>query len=150
MMFLVDTSVLSQFAPGRAPLSEESLTWSLENEHRWHVPSIAAMEIEQGIAKLARLGGVRRAADLALWFTGFLERFTDRIVDLDVEAARRAGAITDRLVAAGRSVSTADVLMGAMAEVRGYGVLTRNLKHFDNIGVPAFDPFTSDRTRFPA
>lgn len=149
MNFLVDTSVVSDFAPGRSPIAPERITWALANQHRWYLPAIAAMEIQQGIARLERIGSARRAADLAGWFAGILEIFRSRIVDLDLQAALRAGALSDRLLSSGRNPGLADVLIAATAEVHGFAILTRNLRHFEPTGVPAFDPFSSDPAKLP-
>lgn len=149
MNFLVDTSVISHFAPGRSPIAPERINWALGNQHRWFLPTIAAMEIQQGICRLERLGSPRRAAGLAAWFGGILETFRSRIVELDLQAALKAAALSDQLVASGRHPGFADVLIAAMADVRGYGILSRNLRHFEPIGVPVFDPFSIDPAHLP-
>ena len=149
MNFLVDTSVVSHFAPGRSPIAPERITWALANQHRWFLPTIAALEIEQGIRRLERVGSSRRAADLSRWFAGILDNFRSRIVDLDLKAALHAAAMSDRLVAMGRHPGFADVLIAASADAHGYGILSRNLRHFEPTGVPVFDPFSADPSKLP-
>lgn len=149
MNFLVDTSVISHFAPGRSPIAPERIAWALANQHRWFLPTIAALEIQQGIHRLERVGSPRRARELAAWFAGVLEMFRSRLVDLDLQAALTAAALSDRLIAAGRHPGLVDVLIAATADVRGYGILTRNLRHFEPTGVPAFDPFSADPAHGP-
>lgn len=149
MNFLVDTSVISHFAPGRSPIAPDRITWALANQHRWFLPTIAAMEIQQGICRLERVGSPRRAAVLAAWFASTLETFRSRIVDLDLQAAMKAAALSDRLVASGKHPGFADVLIAATADVRGYGILSRNLRHFEPTGVPVYDPFSANPAELP-
>jgi predicted nucleic acid-binding protein len=124
--------------------------WALRNQHRWYIPVVAAMEIEQGVRKLHRLGSTRRAAELATWLAETLAAYRSRIVEIDLVASLRAGAITDRLIAAGRFPGLSDVLIAAIADTRGLGVLTRNHRHFELMGVPVFDPFSTDTSRRPS
>ena len=82
-----------------------------------------------------------RACDLA---RRTLAAYRSRIVEIDLVASLRAGAITDRLIAAGRFPGLSDVLIAAIADTRGLGVLTRNHRHFELMGVPVFDPFSTE------
>lgn len=141
--FLADTSVLSAFAPGRVALPADTVEWARNNQGRWFVPTVALLEIEQGISKLERLGSTNKFAALKVWSRDLRARFADRIVAFDTEAALVAGSMSDRLIGIGRHPGLADVMIAATAEVRGLAVLTRNLQHFRSTGVPAFDPFSA-------
>jgi len=122
MNFLVDTSVISHLAPGRSAIAPERMAWALANQHRWFLPTVTAMEMKQGICKLERAGATRRAADLDRWFGTMLVVFRERIVEFDLASAIVAAGLSDR---------------------------TCNLRHFEPMGVPAFDPFSADPAKRP-
>ncbi len=135
--------------PGRAAIAPDRLAWALSNQHRWFLPTVAAMELRQGVCKLERLGASRRAADLDRWFRGMLDLFAKRVVGLDLATALEAAGMSDRLIGQGCHPGFGDVLIAASARARGFAVLTRNLRHFEPTGVPAFDPFSADPARQP-
>ena len=149
MNFLIDTSVLSEFAPGRTAIAPDRLAWALANQHRWFLPTVAAMELRQGVCKLERTGSSRRAVDLDRWFRGMLDQFAGRIVGLDLATALEAAAMSDRLIGEGRHPGFGDVLIAASARAHGFAVLTRNFRHFAPTGVPTFDPFSTDPELLP-
>ena len=60
-----------------------------------------------------------------------------------IDTARVAGALTDRARAAGRSPGLADVAVAATAASRRLVLLTRNLRRFGPLEIPAHDPFDS-------
>ena len=65
----------------------------------------------------------------------------DCVLPFDIGAARIAGALTDRARAAGHAPGFADIAIAATAVNRDPTVLTRNLRHFEPLAVPARDPF---------
>lgn len=141
--YLLDTSVVSALAPGRANhLTPDFLQWlrAADDEQRLFLPGIAVVEIEQGIAKLHRVGGIDRAARLSIWLDGLLRQFGDRLLPLDAPAACVAGRLADDAVARGVHPGFADVAIAAIARHSNLFVLTRNLKHFKPLGVPCADP----------
>jgi predicted nucleic acid-binding protein len=140
--YVADTTIVSALSPLGGRLSDQQKAWALENERFWCLPTIVIMEIEQGVHKLARLGSTRKIVLVSAWMNRLLRNFSDRIVDLDLASARRAGAISDDLIAKGRHPGLADVLIAAIADVRGMTVLTRNVRHFEATGVAALDPFS--------
>jgi predicted nucleic acid-binding protein len=147
--FLLDTSVLSALAPGRPLPSEEHLAWGRENQHRLHVPTIALLEIHQGICKLRRAGADKRVVALSEWFRGILADFSEHVVDLDRESAICAGELADKLQAQGQHPGLADIMIAGVAKMRGFAILSRNIRHFEPTGVPVFDPFSADPAKLP-
>jgi len=139
--YLLDTSVVSVLAPGRAsfvptPLSE----WLQAHHKQLYLPCIAIAEMAQGIGKLRRAGGTERADRLDRWLDGLLSIYADRILPLDAQAARLAGDISDAAVAQGRHPGFADVAIAALAQNAGLLLLTCNLKHFEPLGVACANP----------
>lgn len=142
--YLLDTSVVSALAPGReafvpTPLGE----WLQAHHTELFLPAIAITEMAQGIAKLRRAGGADRANRLDHWLNGLLGAYADRILPLDAAAARLAGQMADAAVAQGCHPGFADVAIAALAQHADLLLLTRNLKHFQPLGVACVDPLVT-------
>ena len=114
--------------------------WLRAHRGSLFLPVVAVVEIEKGVSRLTRMGGSQRAELLSLWLDRVLDTFAERVLSLDVIAARRAGAISDAARAKGRDPGLADVMIAAIADVHDLTVATRNLRHFEPLGVPCLDP----------
>lgn len=142
--YLLDTSVVSVLAPGREAFVSNPLGKWLQAHHKaLFLPSVAIAEMAQGIGKLRRAGGGERADRLDRWLDGLLATYSDRILPLDAAAARLAGQISDSAIAQGRHPGFADVAIAALAQHAGLLLLTRNLKHFQPLGVACADPLVA-------
>ena len=142
--YLLDTSVVSVLAPGREAFVPTPFGQWLQAHHQeLFLPAIAIAEMAQGIGKLRRVGGADRADRLDRWLDGLLAGYADRILPLDVQAARLAGQISDAAQARGRHPGFADVAIAAIAQHAGLLLLTRNLKHFQPLGVACADPLVT-------
>lgn len=142
--YLLDTSVVSVLAPGREAFVPTPFGQWLQAHHQaLFLPSVAIAEMAQGIGKLRRAGGAERADRLDRWLDGLLAAYGDRILPLDAQAARLAGQISDEAQAQGRHPGFADVAIAAIAQHAGLLLLTRNLKHFQPLGVACADPLAT-------
>ncbi len=140
--FLLDTSVISALAPGQEKhLPAKGKEWLQANEAQFFLPSIAVAELAQGIAKLSRSSSSERAERLQDWLDQMIEVFGHRILPLDQATARRAGQMSDAALAIGRHPGFADVAIAAITQQHELTLLTRNLKHFQPLGVACADPF---------
>ena len=93
-------------------------------------------KIEKGIAAVTpRDPGFARR--LAHWLDEVLDGFADRILPVDIAAARRWSR-----VAAAHGHAGADLLIAATALEHGLVVATRNTRHFADTGVRLVDPFS--------
>lgn len=142
-MYLVDTNVLSAAAPGRPAHPAALAAWMSTHSDRLFVSAVTVAEICDGIAKIRRTGSASRAASLHNWLELVLHLYAARVLPFDVAAARVAGALTDRARSAGHAPGFADIAIAATATSRNLIVLTRNLRHFRPLQVPAHDPFES-------
>jgi predicted nucleic acid-binding protein len=142
--FLLDTSVLSEFAPNRRPFPPKVAAWLAARESRFHIATITFAEISEGIARLRRDGPSRRADALDAWLRDILARYDYRILTLDIDVAFETGRLSDAALADGRHPGLADIVIAATAKSRELTVLTRNLKHFTPLVVPCLDPFKPD------
>ena len=139
--WLLDTDVLSAFAPGRPSIPLATASWFDDRTEALYLSAITAAEIEAGIAKLFRTGAARRADALRLWFDRILAVYADRVLSFDLAAARVGGALGDSAQAAGRHPGFADVAIAAIAKAREPVVVTLNQRHFGPLGVEVFNPF---------
>ena len=140
-MYLVDTDVLSASAPGKPAMLVGLATWLDQNSNRLYLSAITIAEIDSGIAKLRRTGGRQRADHLAQWLETVLHIYSPRVLPLDIPVARTLGALTDLARSVGAAPGLADLAIAATAISRGYTVLTRNLRHFQDIPVACHNPF---------
>ena len=141
--WLIDTNVLSAFAPGKPALAPELGTWFRERGDALFLSTISAMEIETGIARLRRTGARAKAAGLPAWFDRILQQYAERVLAFDLAAAHIADTLNDAARAAGRHPGFADLAIAAIAQSRQLTVLTVNLRHFRPLGVAALNPFAT-------
>ena len=136
-MYLLDTNIISQLAPDRQSLSSEARLWlQAQGEARnLFLSAMTVAEIERGLRKLHRLGGIERARRLAAWLDMMTERFGDRVLPIDSIVARIAGVLQDDADSRGRNPGLADVLIAATAKAYGLKVVTLNIRHFEMLDV---------------
>lgn len=142
-MYLVDTNVLSMGAPGRREGAAALADWLDARSDELFLSAVTVTEIADGIAKLRRSGGLVRADRLDDWLDVVLHLYGDRVIPFDIPAARLAGLLMDRARATGQAPGFADLAIAATAGVRDLAVLTRNVRHFSPLDIPAIDPFES-------
>ena len=102
---------------------------------------ITAAEVEDGIARSRRTGAHAKAQRLADWLEAVLHLYGSRILPIDLPTARRIGSLADYARGQGHDPGLADLAIAATAAIRGYTILTRNLRHFAPLGTSAHDPF---------
>jgi toxin FitB len=139
--WLLDTNILSAFAPGRHSIPPDAAAWFDGHTDELYLSATTAAEIEAGIAKLFRAGAARRAEALRMWFERILAVYADRVLSFDLAAARVAGALSDAAQAAGHHPGFADVAIAAIAKARELAVVTLNQRYFDALGVEVVNPF---------
>ena len=140
-MYLIDTNVLSAGAPTKAVATPELVAWMERHSAGLYLSVITVAEVEDGIAKSRRQGAHRKAERLADWLETLLHLYSARVLLVDLKTARRVGTLADHARSQGLKPSLADLVIAATAQLHDWTVLTRNLKHFAPLGVPALDPF---------
>lgn len=143
-MYLVDTEVLSAGAPTIAVAARDLVAWMDRNSAGLYLSVITVAEVEDGIAKSRRQGAHRKAKRLSEWLETLLHLYGARVLPICLETARRIGVLADRARGQGHEPGLANLAIAATAQLRGWTVLTRNLRHFfAPLGVPALDPFAA-------
>ncbi len=134
MSYLIDTVVLSELR--KTNRSESVVNWFRSTRSVDIFLSVVTIgEIERGIKQQQR-NNVEFSQELAKWLDGILLHYTDRILPISINVARRWGALSAEIGNSG-----ADILIAATALEHGLSVVTRNQRHFTPTGVPVVNPF---------
>lgn len=133
-MYLLDTVVISELRKRQPdPAVVQWLSQRAESELFLSVLTIG--EIQRGITGKRQDDPVFADA-LSAWLDALLRNYGDRILPVSTEVARLWGDLSWRVKHNG-----ADVLIAATALSRGLMVVTRNVRHFDSLGVKVVNPF---------
>ena len=100
-----------------------------------------AEKILSGIGVLPR--GRRRAALEMAALAMFRDDFADRILPFDTDAAVAYAEIFADRRRTGRPAAMADLMIAAIARVRGASVVTRDTAGFDGCGLTLINPWTN-------
>lgn len=130
-MHLCDTNVLSELT--RHEPNPGVLSW-VDGRSSLTVSVVTLDEILYGLAW-------RPVPRIVSWFDSFLERRCE-IVSVTPEVARVSGQLRGRFQAKGETRTQADMMIAATAQILGFTLVTRNVRHFDGCGVPILNPFS--------
>ena len=138
MSFLLATNVVSEWVKPAPNLSV--VRWLSEVDEDQVFLSVASLaEIRRGV-ELMNPGGRRNR--LTDWLTGELPaRFEGRIFDIDRRIAETWGAIMARGHRAGLNLGSLDAFFAATVEVHRLTLVTRNVQHFERLGIPLLNPW---------
>jgi predicted nucleic acid-binding protein len=118
------------------------VTW-LDTQPRnslW-ITAISVFEIRTGLDLLAPS---RRRQALEDAFTRALQQaFDGRVVPFDQTAAQAAGRIAAARSKIGRSLEVRDVQIVGIALARKAAIATRNIRHFEDLGIPLINPWSA-------
>jgi len=71
------------------------------------------------------------------------QQFAGRVLVTDESVWRHFGELKASLRALGRMQDTLDILIAASAMAHGLTLVTRNVRHFEDMGVPLLDPWAA-------
>ncbi|KXP01529.1 type II toxin-antitoxin system VapC family toxin [Tsukamurella pseudospumae] len=137
MKYVLDTNVVSALrVRGRNPAVERWIS-GIEVADQYLAATTIA-EIERGVKSKER-EDPDQGAVLREWFASrVLPAFTGRVLALDLPAARELAKFR-----VPEHAPLDDALLAAVAKAHGMTVATRNVKHFEPLGVAIVDPWTS-------
>ena len=135
-MILVDTNVWSEAF--RAQPDSNVAKWAETNADRLWLSTVVIGELLSGAHSLPE--GKRKAAFLEA-YDGLIGQHLDRIAPFDLAAARHYGPVLAYQEKAGRNPGTADTQIAATALARGMPLATRNVRHFEGLGVELINPW---------
>jgi predicted nucleic acid-binding protein len=138
--FLLDTNVVSALRVRRRNPAVERWAASIPVADQFlAAPTVA--ELERGVVAKERSDPVQ-GDSLRRWFEGrVLPAFAGRILPFDLPAAR---VLANYRVPEHAPLD--DALVAAIAEVAGMTVATRNIRHFEPLGVGCVDPWSAPAT----
>jgi toxin FitB len=139
-VILLDTNVISALMQ-RDP-DPIVVKW-LDNQPAESVwtTSITVFEVRFGLELLAT--GRRRRQLEDAFGKALDEDFEGRVLPFDQAAAQTAGAIAADQRRAGRSIEIRDVQIAGIAAARKAALATRNVRHFEGLGLVLIDPWSA-------
>ncbi|MDP3411076.1 type II toxin-antitoxin system VapC family toxin [Bosea sp. (in: a-proteobacteria)] len=137
MAYLIDTNVVSELTK-RAP--SLSVVDFLRQSSDLFISVIVFHELEYGIHGTA---DAERRAKLQAYALSLRQQFAGRIIDVDLQLAETAGRLRAFERSTGRILAELDALIAATAMVRGYVLVTRNIKDFETLSIPLLNPWDS-------
>ena len=137
-MIILDTNVLSELM--RSAPDPVVVAWLDEQaaESVW-LTSITVLEVRMGLALLP--SGKRRGALEDSFEQLLAQELEHRVLPFDAEAAAQAAVLGAARERAGRVVDMRDTQIAGIAMARRATLATRNLKHFDDLSTPVFNPW---------
>lgn len=138
-MILLDTNVISAFMQRDANPVVVNWLDSQPAESIW-TTSITVFEVRMGLELLVA-GRRRRMLEDA--FAMMLEEDLEgRVLPFDTLAAHAAGRIAAERRQSGRSVEIRDLQIAGIAAARKASIATRNVRHFQGLGLTIIDPWS--------
>ncbi len=136
--FLLDTNVPSELTHTRPDPRAEKWVYS-QNEKSLFLSVVTIGELRRGFVMLP-IG--KRRTNLERWFhDDLIPRFRGRILPVTRIVADRWGILDGECQLKGTPLNTADGMIAATAIEHGLTVVTRNVKHFDRLGVTILNPW---------
>ena len=138
MKYLLDTCVVSELIK-KIPNANVTAWIAGMEESRLFLSVLTFGEIHKGIEKLPKS---KKKEKLHSWVNLELrERFENRIIPFDLQAAATWGRIQAFSEAAGKAMPTLDGQIAAIALTYGLTVVTRNSSDMIISGVELFNPW---------
>ncbi len=139
-MILHDTNVISALIRPEPDQAIKSWLDIQPPESMW-TTSISVYELRFGVELLA-FGRRRQLLEEALNKL-LKDDFDGRVIPFDEPAAQAAGKIGAARRQLGRTIEIRDVQIAGIALARKASIATRNIRHFEGLGIPLIDPWSA-------
>jgi len=137
-MLVLDTNMLSEIM--RPEPERKVADWIVRQQSdELFTAAVCQAEILSGLAVMP--SGRRRTELEEAARAMFTDDFDGRVLPFDVEAASAYAEVFAARRKAGRSSGTIDLMLAAIARVRGASVVTRNVADFEGVGVAIINPW---------
>ena len=138
MRFLLDTCVISEMIKQKP--SKRLIKWiKKEDESNFYISVLTLGELHKGIEKLPES---RRREELHNWVENDLKgRFSNKIIDIDIQVAMMWGKIQGLAERVGRPMPAIDALIAATGITHHLTIATRNVSDMKESGVALFNPW---------
>lgn len=138
MKYLLDTNIISEFISKTPNKNVIDYILALD-ENDLYLSVITIGEIKAGIEKLDK--GSKKEKLLHWLENDLLDRFQNKIIDIDTKVMLQWGTINHRLKRLGKPLPIMDLLIGATSETKDFILITRNEKDFKNLNIKVVNPF---------
>jgi predicted nucleic acid-binding protein len=137
-MLMLDTNILSEIM--RSEPERKVVEWIVRQpSDELFTAAVCQAEILSGLAVMP---SGRRRFDLEEAARAmFVDDFDGRVLPFDTEAAVAYAEVFAARRKAGRPSGTVDLMLAAIARVRGASVVTRNVVDFEGLGVAIVNPW---------
>lgn len=139
-MMVLDTNVVSELM---RPVPEPKvLAWiDRQNSEQLYLTSTIAAELLHGVARLPT--GIRKR-NMTQELVLFLEQdFVNRVLPFDLASAHNYSELLSMRQAIGKPIAALDAQIAAVCIQHGATLITRNQKHFLDLGLELIDPWQS-------
>ena len=136
--FLVDTNVISEIVKPR-PHPTVMRWFAAADESLIHFSVLTLGEIRKGISSSPIPS---RKAQFEAWLTALIDRFSARILPIDIAIADRWGHLAGICRAKGTTLPVIDGLLVATALHYDLTLVTRNVKDIHGSGADTLDPWS--------
>lgn len=132
-MYLLDTNIVSEL---RRPQPHGAVLAWLQGtaDADLHLSAVTIGEIQAGI-ETAREQDSAKAEEIEAWLDQVVQTFN--VLDMDARAFRTWARLMHHLP----DQMMEDAMIAATASVHGLTVVTRNVRDFEKLSVPLFNPF---------
>ena len=134
--YLLDTNVVSETRKTRAALGVTAFLAAVAAPELF-LSVLTLGELRKGVAMRRRTAPIA-ARRLGAWVDGIETLFSDRVLPVDMAAARIWGELS-----VGRALPVIDTLIAATAIACGLTLVTRDTRDVAATGVALFDPWQS-------
>jgi len=128
--YLLDTNIISELISKNPQQNVIDFIRSL-NEKNIYLSVITIGEIKFGIDRLDK--NSKRKKELNLWFHSLLNKFSGRILEIDIETMIIWSNITNTHKKEGITISIMDALIASSSIRYRMNLVTRNVKDFKDI-----------------
>jgi len=138
LKYLLDTNIISEFISKKPNQKVLDFIESL-NEDDIFLSVITIGEIKFGVEKVE---SQRKKEDLLDWLeNSLLQRFDNKIVNIDIEIMLKWGEMNQYLKTIGKPIPIMDSLIASTCKAKNFTLITRNEKDFYSFDIEIINPF---------
>ena len=137
-MYLVDTDTISEVRkrekanPGVLAFFRQATS----NDDPLYLSVVTVGELRRGVEIIRHRGDGLQADELERWLKIVLDEYTDNILSIDAETAQTWGRLR-----VPHPENPLDKQIAATALINDLTLVTRNVKHFEGLGMRLVNPF---------